>query len=202
MCSSDLHGLGRQGHGDGQRQGGGAAVDEEAHSRAPTESGRDDNAAAAAGADTAPGALATGATLPVAGTVLAFDLGEKRIGVAIGETSLGIAHPLATIPGEQRQARIDAIAALIAEWTPVLLVVGLPLHMDGSEHEMTRRCRNFARSLEGRFRIPARLVDERLTSRIAAGNLHEAGVPGSRHKASIDQVAAQLILQSHFDAAS
>src|SRR6187401_3279713 len=85
---------------------------------------------------------------PVQGTILAFDFGERRIGVAVGETQLGVAHPLITIASERVQARFDAIAALVAEWRPVTLVVGLPLHMDGTVHAMTARAQRFARQLE------------------------------------------------------
>src|SRR6185369_13503304 len=92
--------------------------------------------------------------VPAQGTMIAFDFGERRIGVAVGESQLGLAHPLATITSERSQTRFDSIAALIAEWRPVTLVVGLPLHMDGTEHELTARARRFARQLEGRFQLP------------------------------------------------
>jgi putative holliday junction resolvase len=131
--------------------------------------------------------------------VLAFDFGEKRIGVATGETVLGIAHPLTTIASEIRDVRFGAIEQLIAEWQPAQLVVGLPLHMDGTEHEMTQRCRRFARQLEGRFKLPVALVDERLTSEEAEDMLAEQGRRGRQHKHLIDQVAAQRILQAWLD---
>jgi putative Holliday junction resolvase len=88
------------------------------------------------------------------GTVLAFDLGLKRTGVASGELSIGVAHPLTVIQADSTDARLAAIARLIAEWQPVLLVLGLPTHADGSEHEMTRVAKNFARKLESRFKLP------------------------------------------------
>lgn len=134
------------------------------------------------------------------GTVLAFDFGEKRIGVAMGESVLRIAHPLTTIASEVNDVRFGAIEKLIAEWRPTQLVVGLPLHMDGAEHEMTQRCRRFARQLEGRFRLPVALRDERLTSAAAEDMLAEQGRRGRQHKHLIDQVAAQQILQAWFDA--
>lgn len=133
-------------------------------------------------------------------TVLAFDFGEKRIGVAVGDTELGIAHPLATISGESNDARFLAIASLIAEWKPALLVVGLPFYLDGTEHELTRLSRKFARRLEGRFDLPTTLMDERLSSAEASQSLNEAGIRGRSQKAVLDQVAAQRILQSYFDA--
>ena len=100
----------------------------------------------------------------VSGTVLAFDFGERRIGVAVGELALGIAHPVETIDAVANQPRFSRIAALIDEWQPVLLVVGLPRRMDGTEHQMTELARKFARRLHGRFGIEIALEDERLTS--------------------------------------
>lgn len=137
--------------------------------------------------------------LPSQGTVLAFDFGLKRIGVAVGELSLGLAHPLATITGESNDRRFESIATLLKEWQPVLLVVGLPAHRDGAEHEMSAHCRRFARRLQGRFAVPTMLVDERLSSAAAEESLREAGVRGRKQKPVLDQVAAQHILQSFFD---
>ncbi len=132
-------------------------------------------------------------------SVLAFDFGEKRIGVAVGDLEIGIAHPLETIAEEGNEARFETIARLVAEWKPTQLVVGLPSHMDGTEHELSRLSRRFARRLEGRFNLPAVLVDERLSSDEASLSLNEAGIRGKGQKVMIDQVAAQHILQSHFD---
>lgn len=142
------------------------------------------------------------AALPVltaAGTVMAFDFGEKRIGVAVGETLLGIAHPLATIAEERNDARFRAIETLIAEWRPALLVVGLPTYLDGSEHALSRLSRKFAQRLHGRFSLPVMLVDERLSSAEASRSLQQAGLSGRRQKPVLDQVAAQTILQFYFD---
>lgn len=136
---------------------------------------------------------------PQRGAVLAFDFGEKRIGVAVGDCEVGIAHPLQTIDDEGNDVRFSIIGQMIAEWKPKQLVVGLPSYMDGTEHELSRLCRRFARRLEGRFNLPAVLVDERLTSAEASRALHEAGVHGREQKAVLDQVAAQRILQSYFD---
>lgn len=138
--------------------------------------------------------------MPDGGAVLAFDFGEKRIGVAVGDMSIGIAHPLETIDSESNEVRFAAIAAMIAEWKPTQLVVGLPMYMDGTEHEMTRLSRKFARRLEGRFGLPAVMVDERLTSAEASQSLNEIGIRGRNQKVMLDQVAAQTILQSYFDA--
>lgn len=133
------------------------------------------------------------------GTTLAFDFGERRIGVAMGETLLGIAHPLITIDTELTEQRFTAIGKLIAEWRPAQLVVGLPVHADGTEHDLTRLARRFANRLKGRFGLPVWLVDERHTSLIAEGLLNEAGVRGRKQKPALDQVAAQAILQTWFE---
>ena len=92
-----------------------------------------------------------------------------------------------------------AIAALVKEWEPGTLVVGLPVHADGKEHDMTQRARRFARQLEGRFQLPVVLVDERWTTEAAQSALDDSGMSGRKAKAVRDQVAAQLILQSWFD---
>jgi putative Holliday junction resolvase len=134
-----------------------------------------------------------------AGTVLAFDFGEKFTGVAVGETSLGMAHPLGLIEAQGKAGRVDEIARLVAEWKPGLLVVGLPFSMDGTEHELTRRCRRFARSLAARFKLPVELVDERLSSAAAEEALRAAGKGGRKHKLHTHQVSAQIILQSYLD---
>ena len=134
-----------------------------------------------------------------AGTVLAFDFGEKRIGVAVGNTELRLAHPLAPISYRSRDECYTGIAQRIQEWQPIMLVVGLPVHADGTEHEMTRKCRRFARRLEGRFGIETMLMDERHTSIDAGIALRNAGVGEKRQKHLVDSVAAQLILQDYFD---
>lgn len=131
--------------------------------------------------------------------VLAFDFGTRRIGVAVGETLLGSARPLTTIDAADNMRRFDAIGRLIAEWQPACLVVGLPLALDGSEHEMTARSRRFANQLRGRFGLPVELADERLSSAIAEGRLAERGAKPSRNKAAIDSEAAAVILQTWFD---
>jgi len=129
------------------------------------------------------------------GTVLAFDYGEKRIGVAIGETLLGQAHPLMVLSTADRAA----LARLIEEWRPVRLVVGLPTHADGTPHVMTGRCRRFAEELARQFALPVDLADERLTSRDAESRLRETGRDAKTMKPLLDAVAAQLILQTWFD---
>ncbi|HSI24744.1 MAG TPA: Holliday junction resolvase RuvX [Methylotenera sp.] len=135
----------------------------------------------------------------IIGTVLAFDYGEKRIGVAVGETILKTAHALTTIVAEENEVKFTQIGQLITEWRPSLLVVGLPVHMDGTPHAITQLAKKFAQRLEGRFNLPVMMMDERLSSAEAAQNLREAGITGSKQKAMIDAVAAQSILQSYFD---
>lgn len=130
------------------------------------------------------------------GTVLAFDFGTRRIGVAVGERETGTAHPLETIDAEDNQTRFARIGAMIQEWRPVELVVGLPLSMDGTEHEMTLRCQRFANQLRGRYNLQVHFADERLTSADAATRLFEAG-GSSFDKAAIDALAAQRILLDH-----
>lgn len=136
---------------------------------------------------------------PLSGTVLAFDFGKKRIGVALGEIGIGLAHPHVTIASEKTEQRFMMIAQLIETWQPILLVVGLPTHVDGTEHELTRLSQRFARRLEGRFKINVALVDERYTSLTASQMLRELGIKGRKQKLMLDQVAAQQILQSYFD---
>jgi len=132
-------------------------------------------------------------------TVLALDFGTRRIGVAIGNTLIRVARPLTTIAGEANAARLAAISALIDEWKPDLLVVGRPVHADGTEHEMTARAERFARQLQARFGLPVARVDERYSSVGADAALLAAGVRGAARKAARDRTAAQLILQSWFD---
>ena len=122
-------------------------------------------------------------------TVLAFDYGLKRIGVAVGEPELGTAHPLPAVAG------FAQIEKLVTEWRPARLVVGLPVRENG-EHPFAKRVERFARQLEGRFRLPVARVDERFTSVEAESRLR-----GVKNKA-IDSVAAQLILEQYFDEAA
>lgn len=137
----------------------------------------------------------------LSGTVLAFDFGEQRIGVAVGEHLLGTANPLTTIDNESNEIRFQTIGNLINEWQPQLLVVGLPLSLDGSEHAVTQLCKKFARRLNGRYNLPVMLVDERFSSAEASSKLNESGIKGRAQKAMLDQVAAQTILQAYFETA-
>ena len=136
------------------------------------------------------------------GTVLGFDFGLKRIGVASGEHLLGIAHPLTTLNVESNEDRFNQIAKLVDEWKPSTLVVGLPLTLDGEENEVTLLCKKFARRLDGRFGLPVVMIDERLSSAEASQSLKEIGISGRKQKPMLDQIAAQVILQSYFDTIS
>ena len=136
---------------------------------------------------------------PHFGTVLAFDFGERRVGVAVGELQLGIAHPLETIDAAANDARFARIAALVEEWRPVLLVVGLPLALDGGEHRLTGLARKFAQRLHGRFGIETRLVDERLTSVEAQREARASGLTARDGKRHVDPLAARLILEAFFN---
>jgi putative Holliday junction resolvase len=128
--------------------------------------------------------------MPSRGTVLAFDFGLKRIGVAVGEPELRTAHPLPAI------SRFQQIEHLVSEWKPAELVVGLPTSAQGEPHRMTRQAEDFARRLEKRFKLPVARVDERYTSVEAESKLR-----GLKNKA-VDSVAAQLILEQYFDQAA
>ncbi len=118
-------------------------------------------------------------------TILAFDFGEKRIGVAVGNTITKTAEALKIIQEKNQDEKFKAIDALIQEWQPQLLVVGLPIHPDGAEHEMTLKAKRFGNQLHGRFQKEVVWVDERYTSvSVQDGN---------------DALAAQLILQQYLD---
>lgn len=106
--------------------------------------------------------------------LLAFDFGEKRIGVASGNTLTGKAQPLAIVAEASTDSRFSRIELLIREWQPARLVVGRPLHPDGTAHDVTARAERFARQLEGRFSLPVALVDERYSSVAAQERMREA----------------------------
>lgn len=135
-------------------------------------------------------------------TLLAFDFGSRWIGVAVGDTETRIANPLGMFQATSGERRVAEIDALVREWRPGRLIVGLPLAMDGTEHDMTRRARRFARQLEARFRLPVVLADERLSSASARETLREDGRGGREHKHETHALAASVILQSYLDESS
>ena len=132
------------------------------------------------------------------GTVLAFDFGTRRIGVAVGDLETRLAHPLTTIAHADNRSRFAVIERLVAEWRPVALVVGLPEHADGAPHPVAQLARRFGQRLQGRFGVATRYVNERLTSRDAEDSLRRAGARGARFKGAVDAVAAQRILEAYF----
>ena len=122
-------------------------------------------------------------------TVLGFDFGLKRIGVAVGNTVLRQAQPLTIIDAATNVAKFVAIDDLISAWQPSRCIVGLPLYPDGAEHAMSIRCRRFANQLQGRYGVLSVLVDERYSSAV---------LPQQRGE-RIDDRAAAVILQQYFD---
>lgn len=122
------------------------------------------------------------------GTVLCFDFGLARTGVASSNTLTRSAQPVTIIHARTNDERWKAVEALVKEWEPVLLVVGVPRHGDGTDCDLTPRCERFARQLGGRFRLPVRTVDERFSSVMV-----EHGAD------KIDDEAAAVILQQYFD---
>ena len=128
------------------------------------------------------------------GTLIGFDFGERRIGVAVLEPALGLARPLMVIDAEANEARFAAIDRLDAEWQPAAYVVGQPKHADGSVHQVARLAAKFGRRLAARYKKPVMLVDETLSSAEAQSRIRE-----DRRGEAVDAVAAEIILQSYFD---
>jgi len=120
-------------------------------------------------------------------TVLAFDFGTKKIGLALGNSLLRVARPLQTIKHQSNDFTFQQIQKLIKEWEITLFVVGLPRHPDANAHEMTNRCTRFGNQLYGRFHLPVVWIDERYTSATA-----------SRPHGDIDAQAAVMILEQYF----
>lgn len=131
--------------------------------------------------------------------VIAFDFGEKKIGVAVGNSITKTAHPLQTIRKIKKVDRIQSIENLLKEWEPGIVVVGLPLNEDGTESRLTLLAQNFAKKIENKFKVPTVLVDERYTS-VEAKILLSGSVKSIRKgNQAIDQVAAQIILDAYFE---
>ncbi len=126
---------------------------------------------------------------------LSFDFGTRRVGVAVGNSLLGRAQPLRTVAAEG-DARFAAIAALLAEWKPDALVVGVPFHPDGAAHDNTRRAQRFARQLQGRFNLPVHEVDERYSTTEALAD--DAANTAAHIATDIDAAAAAIILDQFF----
>ncbi len=126
-------------------------------------------------------------------TLLGFDFGLQRIGVAVGQEITGTATALRTVTAIDGRPDWETLSELVQTWRPDALVVGLPLHADGSAADITQAVKRFMRQLEGRFHLPVYGMDERLSSR-AAEDLRKQPQQGSTGKA-IDAVAARIILQ-------
>lgn len=122
---------------------------------------------------------------------MAFDFGLSRIGIAVGQQITGTASPVVVVAARDGKPDWVAVDKTVNEWQPGLFIVGLPLNMDGTESDMSVRAGKFARRLTGRYNIPAKTSDERLTSR-------EAREMTDDNEAPIDAIAAQLILESYF----
>jgi putative Holliday junction resolvase len=134
--------------------------------------------------------------------VLAFDFGLRRVGVACGDTVSRTAAPLDAVPNGHAGPRWEVIDAIVREWQPALLVIGLPYNVDGSDSAMTVAAREFADHLARRFGLQADLVDERYSSREAEARLKSARESGVRRrrvvKADVDAAAACVILERWF----
>ncbi len=129
-------------------------------------------------------------------TFLGFDFGMKNIGVAVGQELTNTATPLTVIKAREGIPDWDQISSLLAEWQPQLLVVGLPLNMDGTEQDMTAAAKRFGHRLNGRFHIPVDWQDERLTTFEALDQLGIRSKMQSNKREDVDRISAQLILQS------
>ncbi len=136
---------------------------------------------------------------PDAKTILCFDYGTKTIGVAVGQSITHTAAPLSDLKAKDGIPRWDEIKKIIDTWQPDLLLVGLPLNMDGSFSEIGQRAKKFANRLHGRFGLPIAMADERLSSFEAKGEIIER--TGSRNfkKNNVDSLAAKIILESWFE---
>ena len=130
-------------------------------------------------------------------TLLGFDYGTRRIGVAVGQQITHTVTPLTTLACSNETPDWQAISKLIEAWQPDKLVVGLPLHLDGSTQPLTAKAQRFGNQLKGRYNLPVEMVDERLTSHEAETRL--AKHKGKSAKTDIDALAAALILQSWLD---
>nr|WP_286306085.1 MULTISPECIES: Holliday junction resolvase RuvX [Methylophaga] len=132
----------------------------------------------------------------MARTLLGFDFGMKNIGIAVGQELTATANPLTAIKARDGIPDWSHIEKLLKEWQPDLLIVGLPLNMDGTEQEMTAAAKRFGNRLNGRFNIPVEWQDERLTTYEALDQMGIRSKMDSRQRSDVDQLSAQLILQS------
>lgn len=131
--------------------------------------------------------------------MLAIDWGERRMGVAVGELELRLAHPLCTLSPVRKGQDLALLEPLVREWRPVLLVVGLPTASAPQVHPLAARCKSLARRLQARFTLPVHLEDESYSSTQAAALLKQSGGHWRDRKQHLDPVAAQQILESFFE---
>ena len=129
-------------------------------------------------------------------TLLGFDFGTRSIGVAIGQEITGSAQPLRALKANDGVPNWDEIQKLLTEWQPDLVIVGLPLNMDGTEQPLTQRARKFANRIHGRFGVVVELQDERLTTTDARARLFERGGYRALEKGMVDGISALLILEA------
>jgi len=129
-------------------------------------------------------------------TLLAFDYGTRNIGVATGQTVTSSANSLAPLKAKDGIPDWNQIEKLIQDWKPDLVLVGLPLNMDDTESELSARARKFANRIHGRFGVKIELVDERLTSFEAKGEVMNRGGSRDYKNNPVDSIAARLILES------
>ncbi|KGM07842.1 putative Holliday junction resolvase [Methylophaga thiooxydans] len=127
---------------------------------------------------------------------MGFDFGMKNIGIAVGQELTHTANPLTAIKARDGIPDWEQIHKLLDEWKPQLLIVGLPLNMDGTEQDMTAAARRFGNRLHGRFNIPVEWQDERLTTFEALDQMGIRSKMDARQRSDVDQLSAQLILQS------
>ena len=129
-------------------------------------------------------------------TFLGFDFGMKNIGVAVGQDLTHTANPLTVIKAREGIHNWGQIQALIDQWQPQQLIVGLPFSMDGTEQEMTQAARRFGNRLNGRFHLPVEWQDERLSTFETLDQLGIQSKMQSNNREDVDRISAQLILQS------
>jgi putative Holliday junction resolvase len=130
------------------------------------------------------------------GIVLAFDFGMKRIGVAVGQTVTKTARSYGMLKAEQGEPNWQQVQSIIKEWQPIALVVGIPLNMDGTEQKITQHAKDFAQALNEHTKLPVYGVDERLTTVEARDRIFEQEGYKGLQKASVDAMAAKIILES------
>jgi len=132
-------------------------------------------------------------------TVIAFDFGLKRTGVAVGNTLTGSSTPECTLTAKNEQPDWDGISKLIEDWKPTQIVVGLPVELDGTENPLKKRIDRFCNQLNGRYNLPVDQENEQFTSIEAAGRLKQLRQSGRKKKVKkeeVDKIAASIILES------